>query len=475
MSFLNAEYFWMILFLLPIFIFKNYRELSFTSYGYILTFFFIMIALSRPVMEQEPLKSEQILSDVIVAVDLSYSMQAQDIKPSRLKKAKEILKKLVKENKNTRFAVLGFTTNAIVLSPLTQDTELLLHLYGSLDENLIITKGSSIMPVLELASKVSKSKEKSVVILSDGADELNYEDEARFAKEKGLIVNVFMLGTQYGGTITAQNSELLRDELGDIVITRENKAISKISSFTNGVYTKDFDELLDALESQKNKDYKTETMIVENKEFFYYFIVLAILTFLITLTTLKRYVLALFLFFGVTLNAQTTNNEFINNASNFYKSGEYEKALINYEMVKSSDVEIKSLIYYNIGNSFIRLKEYKKAREAFLKSLTLRYSKEADENLRYIKNVSEEKQMKTGQQKSEKKSALAKQEKSEKNSKKGGSSNMKVSAKASSSKADMGKKNKSESMLNLNKSKAKLSSKQYELINKRGANEKYPW
>ncbi|WP_455756264.1 VWA domain-containing protein [Sulfurimonas sp.] len=484
MNLLYPEYFWLLLLLVPIFIKRNYKDIGFVSYLYMLTFILIIIALSRPVMQQEPIKSEQILSDVIVAVDLSYSMSATDVKPSRLGRAKEILKELARSEKNSRFAVVGFTTNAIVLSPLTEDSELLLHLYDAMDTKMIITKGSSVMPALKLASKMSKSKTPSVVILSDGADELSYEAEAKFAKKRGLVVNTFMLATTEGGTLSKDDGELLKDELGDIVVSRSNDKISQISSYTGGIYTKSFSELRDALETQRNREYKTQTMIVRNMEFFYYFIVLAIIVFLISVTTLKKYVLMFLLLFGVNLNAELLesfyeivdeNRANFNKATEYYKIWEYEKALVNYEMVKSSNEEFKSVIYYNIGNSYIRLKEFKKAREAYLKSLTLFYSKEADENLRYIKNVAEQEQMSTGQQKTSKKSSMAKQEKSSKKSKSGGSSNMKVSASASSGANDMGKKTKSESMLNLNKGNAKLSSKQYELINKRGANEKKPW
>jgi len=475
MSFLSIEYFWFLALLIPVFIVKNYKDIGFVSYGYMLTFLFIVIALSRPIIEQKPVKSEQILSDVIIAVDLSFSMTATDVKPSRLEKAKEILQELVKSEKNTRFGVIGFTSNAIVLSPLTQDSELLLHLYNSLDEKLIITKGSAVFPALELASKLSKSQTKSVVILSDGGDAFSYEDEAKFALSQGLIVNTFMLGTHFGGTLSTADGSLLKDELGDIVVSRLNNEIAQISKYTGGVSTDDFDELRDALDSQKNKEHKTQTMIVRNMEFFYYFVVLAIITFLITITTLKRFVLVFLLLLGITLEASPTNSERFYQASAYYKSGEYEKALVNYEMLKSSDAELKSVIYYNIANTYIRLKQFKKARENYMKSLTLLYSKEADENMRYIKDVAEQQQMSTGKQKSDKKSSFAKQEKSKKNSKRGGSSNMKVSAKSSSGKAEFGKKSKSESMLSLNKGNAKLSSKQYELINKRGVNEKKPW
>ncbi len=481
MIFLSPEYFWLLLFLVPVFIKKSFRELNFIVFGYMLTFVFITLALTRPIMEQEPLKSEQVLSDVIIGVDLSYSMQATDIEPTRLTKAKEILKKLVKQEPQTRYGVLGFTTNAIILSPLTQDSELLLHLFNALDERLIITKGSSILPALKLARKMSQSKSVTVVILSDGGDARNYEKEARFAKENNLLVNILMLASKHGGTLTLDNGELLKDEKGDIVVSRENDAIAFISKSTGGIYTKDFNELRDALESQKNRDILSQMIIVRNLELFYYFIALAILVFLVTITTLKRYIFAFLLLFGVNLDAsiyeffEDENRVKFKKASAYYKNGEYEKALQTYEGVASSNAKFKSVIYYNIGNSFIRLQEFQKAREAYLKSLTLMYSKEADENLRYIKNIEEQKQMKMGQQKTDKKSSFAQQESSNTKKKDGGSSNMKVSANAGSGAGEMEKKMRSDGVLHLNKAKSKLSSQQYELINKRGVNEKKPW
>ncbi|MDQ7067095.1 MAG: hypothetical protein Q9M40_03300 [Sulfurimonas sp.] len=90
MSFLNPEYLWLLLFLLLAFVKKDFRALRLTSYGYIITFVFIVIALTRPVIEQEPIKMQELLNDVVIAVDLSYSMQAEDIRPSRLQFAKNL-------------------------------------------------------------------------------------------------------------------------------------------------------------------------------------------------------------------------------------------------------------------------------------------------------------------------------------------------------------------------------------------------
>lgn len=192
-----------------------------------------------------------------------------------------------------------------------------------------------------------------------------------------------------------------------------------------------------------------------------------------SVTTLKKYLLTFLLFFGITLSA---DQSFIqaNNASKEYKSGHYEEALKSYEKIKSSNPELKSVVYYNIGNSLVRLKEYEKAREAYLKSLTLCYSKEADENLEFIRNVAQEKKLNEKQKESKAKSSLAKKEQSQKDQKEGGGSNMRVSAASSGGGSD-GKESKSESQISLDGGKAKLSSKQYELINKRGVDEKKPW
>ena len=117
MNILNLEYFWFLLFLLPLFIKKDFRTFRFTLIGYILTFIFIVLALSRPVVEQEPIKSKQILSDVVVAVDLSFSMYADDIKPSRIKKAKEVLN-LDEFNKTMEGIVTNHDSSTLDEAPL---------------------------------------------------------------------------------------------------------------------------------------------------------------------------------------------------------------------------------------------------------------------------------------------------------------------------------------------------------------------
>lgn len=473
MTLLSPEYLWLLLPLFALLLKKGIGALSVGTYGYVLTYVLIVAALARPAIEQEPIESKQLLSDVVIGVDLSYSMRSNDIAPNRLSYAKERLEELLDKHQKSRFAVLGFTTNAIVLSPLTEDKELLLHLFNSLEEKLIITKGSSVMSALKLAREMSDSKEATVVLFTDGADELNYDAEAEFAKENRLRVNIFMTATTTGGTVKEHNGELLKDELGDIVITRENDAAELISKMTGGIYTKDMNELLSALESQDKNDKETKNMIIRNEELFYYFVFFALLVFLISITSLKRYIVVFLLLLGLHVEASQSIESF-NKAVELYGLGEYEKALEKFRQVRSADAHIKSIVFYDIGNTYVRLGEFEKARDAYIKSLTLEFSREALENFVHIEGAGEKKEMNTGAQQTKNRSALAKKEQSQKQ-KEGGGSNMQVSAQAGTGADEGGKKTKSQSMLNTEGSKAKLSSKQYELINKRSIDEKRPW
>ncbi|MDQ7067093.1 MAG: hypothetical protein Q9M40_03290 [Sulfurimonas sp.] len=291
-----------------------------------------------------------------------------------------------------------------------------------------------------------------------------------------------MIATKTGATLKLENGELLKDEMDDIVVSHENSAIEIISKASGGIYTHSLSDIISALHAQREKEYKSDVTIVQNRELFYYFVGLALLTFLLSVSRLKRYLAMLLLFFGISVEANIL--DFVKNENrvafergvDFYKNGEYEKALSAFRSVKSDKAEIKAVVYYNSANSLVRLKEFAKARVAYRKSLALQYTKEADENLKFIRGVDENKQMITGQQKSAKKSKLAKKnDSSQKKKKEGGSSNMKVSAAASNGASKKNKKSKQESSISLKATKAKLSSKQYELINKRQVNENKPW
>jgi Ca-activated chloride channel family protein len=469
----------------------------------------VIVALSRPVLEQKPVSVEQMGSDVIIAVDLSYSMRATDVAPSRLGAAKTLLGDVVRSDSKDRFGVIGFTTSAIILSPLTKDTELLEHLFGSLDESQIITKGTTVMSALELARKMSYAKAPLVILLTDGGDEASYVKEADFVRENNLRLSVVMLGTAQGSTLS-EGDGTLKDENGHIVVSSRNDAIGELVEAGGGkmIEGADASAVLDLIKQSRAEDFQGKSTVIRYQELFYVPLVLALISFMLSMTSLgtkatKGLVLVLALI-GVTSNAGildfaylygakksyeakqyedsaqlyahlTTPKAKYNQATALYKAGKYQDALTVYQSIKSNDPMFKAILYYNSGNCYIRLQEFENAREALLKSLTLYYTKEADDNLRFIAQEKEQQSLNVRKEKSDKMQAESGAPKGEsKPTKQGGGSNMK-SDMASGGGGDEGKKVQSDPRLNMSQGKASLSSTQYELINQRSIHETKPW
>lgn len=248
----------------------------------------IVAALARPVIPQEPVDIERRGSDVVFAVDVSRSMQASDIAPNRLEAAKRLLASVVRSDEEERFGVVAFTTNPIILSPLTRDDELLLHLFSGIDTSMILTHGTQIGSALKLSRKLSRSQHPIVVLMTDGGDEQNYAREASWARENGLIVNVVLLATAAGSTLGAGDGKLLRDEAGGIVVTARNGAITALADATGGVVVDgpDAQALLEAIRAQAQKEVVSKTKIVLYRELFYYPLTLALLTAMLGMTDL---------------------------------------------------------------------------------------------------------------------------------------------------------------------------------------------
>jgi Ca-activated chloride channel family protein len=469
----------------------------------------LLLALSRPVLPEKPVTVEEAGSDVILAVDVSYSMRATDIAPSRLGAAKEVLSRIVRSDRRDRFGVLAHTTSAIVLSPLTKDTELLLHLFASMDESQIITKGTSVMSALELARKMSHAQNPLVVLLSDGGDELSYEKEAAYAQQNGLKVCIVMLASAGGSTLPSEEGSL-KDDNGHIVISSRNDAINAIAEHSGGkvIDGADADAIIEWIERERGEDFAGSTTVARYQELFYLPALLALIAFVMAYTTVgervSKKVLPLLALIGLSAQGGWLDYPYIkagqydyaqgnyersarwfshvespkaqfNRASALYKAGKYQEALSIYRQIRSDDPAFKSAVFYNMGNCHIRLKEFENARSALLKSLTLKYTKRADQNLRAIARAQEQKTLNVRKEKNDKFSADEnKPTGAPKSSKEGGGSNMQSDI-ASSGAGDAQKKAQGDPRFSTSQGKASLSSKQYELINQRSVHETKPW
>lgn len=522
MIFLSPEYLWLGLVLLGMMLYrkqkKEYELDKATRHKLILLYIsltMMIIALARPAMDKGVSKQEYEGSEVVIALDLSYSMQAEDIKPNRLEASKAFIKELIKERVHERFAILGFTTNAIILSPLSSDAELLSHQLDLIQSEMVITKGTHMASVLELSTKLSQVKSKSLVIVGDGGDSEDFSKEISYAKENGLSISMVMMATASGARLKDKNGVWIKDSEEHLVISSKNSRVKALSSATGGVYVSAEDNALAEISTWLDGREKrlSSAKVMMYQELFYYPTFLALLFFMLGATRLhKHFFKGLFIvltFVGV--NAQADMREFSTEAAAdvayaekkylqelekfkkyayrspedhynlgnaYYKAGQYEEAITTYNEIRSTDASLKAKVFHNLGNAYIRMEMYEKAKVAFTKSLIIRYDKQTDENLRYISDFSKYEGLVTGQQKGKKREESVSSKSSNKEGQKkkdAGSSNMKVSAQAGAGSKSKGKKVKNEGQVSFNAKQSALSYRQYELINQRSVNEENPW
>ena len=522
MSFLSPAFFWLFLVILLMMSYRKKKKehsiASSTRYKLIflyLSLFMMILALARPVFEMAPVKQDYEGSEVVIALDLSYSMQAKDLQPTRLEAAKVFVKELIKRRMHERFALLGFTTNAIILSPLTSDAELLGHQLDLINAELVITKGTDMSSVLDLSTKLSQIKEKNLIIIGDGGDTDDFSKEIAFAKENGLSISMVMMATRAGSRLEDKNGNWIKDSSDHLVVTSSNLSSKSLSEATGGIFVDSdaLDEISSWLDSREKKLSSADLLM--HQELFYYPLFLALVFFLFGVTSLSKRVSKLVLIvlalIGVntqadmrTFSTQSAGDkayveqkyldelevykkvglrspeDYYNLGNAYYKAGQYEEAIDTYKGVRSTDEILKAKVFHNLGNSYVRIEMYEEARVAYKKSLILKYDKQTDENLLHIAEAKKADGLQTGQQKGKKKNdskkVNSKADKKDTQKKKGaGSSNMKVSAQAGSGTKTKGKKQENEAQVQFNNKQSGLSYKQYELINERKNNEENPW
>jgi len=523
MSFLNPYYFWLVLVLLLMMLYRKKKKehaiAKPTKQKLLLLYLSLLmmiIALARPVLDEGPIKQEYEGSEVVIALDLSYSMQAEDIEPNRLEASKAFIKALIQKRVHERFALLGFTTNAIILSPLTSDDELLSHQLDLISPELVITKGTNMASVLELSTKLSTVKTKNLIIVGDGGDEKDFSKEIAYANENGISISVVMMATSSGARLKGKDGAWMKDSSDHLVISSKNMRAQALSQATDGVFVEAdgsaVEKVSDWLDTRETK--LSSADLIMYKELFYLPTFFALLFFLLGVTKLHTHlfkgVLFLLLLTGINVealdkrefstqghgdevnveqkyldalevykqHAMRSPQDHYNLGNAYYRAGQYEEAIDTYKAVRSKDASLKAKVFHNLGNAYVRLEMYDEARLAYRKSLIIAYDKETDENLLHISGSKKHEGLQTGQQKGKKKneSVTSKSSKKDGQKKKGaGSSNMKVSAQAGASSKSKGKKVKNEGQVSFNPSQSGLSYRQYELINERSVNEENPW
>jgi Ca-activated chloride channel family protein len=212
----------------------------------IVALMFVVMALARLQFgtHLELLKREGI--DVIVALDVSNSMLAQDMKPSRLEKAKQELRSIIDRLKGDRIGLVAFAGEAFVQCPLTLDYGAARMLLSVMDNTSVSVQGTSIAAAIEVADKSFEQKEKKhkvMLLLTDGEDlaggAIEAADEAR---KDGIKIYTVGIGNPSGEPIplfdrTGNQIGFKKDDNGEVIVSKlDEVTLQKISLATGGKY-----------------------------------------------------------------------------------------------------------------------------------------------------------------------------------------------------------------------------------------------
>ena len=180
----------------------------------------------------------------IIALDISNSMLAQDVQPSRLEKAKRLISRLVDELDNDKVGMIVFAGDAFTQLPITSDYISAKMFLESINPSLISKKGTAIGEAINLAARSFTPQEgvgRAIIVITDGENhEGGAVEAAKAAAEKGIQVSVLGVGMPDGAPIPVEGTnDYRRDREGNVIVTRLNEAMcQEIAKEGKGIYVR---------------------------------------------------------------------------------------------------------------------------------------------------------------------------------------------------------------------------------------------
>lgn len=240
----------------------------------------IIFILARPQFgtKLETVKSEGV--EIMVALDVSNSMLARDINPSRIDKAKMMLSKLVDDLDNDKLGLVVFAGDAYTQLPITTDYVSAKMFLNSIDTKMVPTQGTAIGQAIKIAMNSFSPEspaEQAIIVITDGE---NHEDDAveaaKAAAAKGVKVSVIGIGSAKGAPIpiSGSSNNFLKDNEGKTVITKLNEAMAQeVAQAGEGVYVRAdntngaLQALINEVRTMKSAEFERKTYSEYNEQF----------------------------------------------------------------------------------------------------------------------------------------------------------------------------------------------------------------
>lgn len=365
-----------------------------------------IFALSRPWWDEDKVVQQESGRNVIIAIDSSRSMLANDVVPDRLTRAKLAAQDLMLSLKDDRVGLIAFAGNSYLQAPLTTDHDAVVEAIQSIDFTSVPRGGSELGRALKLAIETfekSPARNHGLILFSDGGEpDSEISAYAQQAAKKNILVLTVGVGTEAGALIPDpdpdRSGDFVRDSEGNVVKTRlEPQPLQEVAAITRGRYLRlgsqglaadVVRDLVASLQAQTN----AAREIVKPIERFYWPLSIGVLLLFAAWIirpaarmktpppTLVFALLACLLlapgadaadtgFLGTLLGSRQ-NSESVE-AHEAFKRGEYDHAVRKYEelLKQSSGVRQKPLFAYGMAASALQLKDYDRAVAGYSQAL----------------------------------------------------------------------------------------------------------
>jgi len=466
----------------------------------VLALLIALLGSSNPWIATTQHQHKEIRHELFIALDLSGSMQADDLKPNRFVFAKERLKALIDEGQSWHMGLLGFSGGALPLMPLSGDRALLKEAIDLIDLGNISAKSTHFTPLIKQVARMSDAPNKHLLILSDGGDEKHFKALYKALKAHHVQLHLWVMSTDKGAPLYDQYHTLIRDASGRMVISHTNHHfeafVNELGGVVRGPYADPKALLLDLKDAIEGRNItQTELQKPERESLMKWCAALALVLLLwsrfgrsirgvwgvlviVVLMTPERsyadsgdYVYWLL----IQLSADKQQCEYYEalyvrrgdvrigyNAANCYaRIKHYPEARQLLMGLRSTDREMMQKITYNLGNISAYMGMNEAAIEHYLDALLLGYDADADHNRELLKKQKALRQLERqsshemGGERGEK--AIESEMKEASGSESGGALNQKKSTQKQGSGGRA------------------LGYKAYRLINEGGSNEAHPW
>ena len=354
----------------------------------------LIVMLARPQFGTKINNEQRVGIETIIAMDISNSMLAEDIVPSRLDRSKMMVENIVDHFTNDKIGLIVFAGDAFVQLPITSDYVSAKMFLSSIDPSMMATQGTDIARAIDMAMHSFTQEEgigKAIIVITDGEDhEGGALEAAKAAKDAGMRVYVLGVGSTKGSPIPIPGTgDYMKDNTGNTVMSALNEDMCRQVAQAGGgayIHVENNSAAQDQLDNELDKLSKKETTSTVYSEFDEQFQAVAILALLLIILEicifdrrnplLKRLSLfgskkksaatLLLLFVAFTASAQT-DRQYIREGNKQFRMGDYAKAEVSYRKAVEKNPKNPQAVY-NLGNALMAQKKDSAAVQQFEQS-----------------------------------------------------------------------------------------------------------